>query len=225
MVKHRDFVQRLNQACDRSPDVPEKGRGQQTWLADRLGISQEAVRRYFEGQSRPRPSLMVRLAKILNVDEAWLALGTAAEMTEKQRRQYSQKAEASAYMAFGIFMAAGYSCAFDENDDSGVDFYAIRSGKQTAVSVTTAYAKSKNVYVVPVRESIMIRLNLCVIAPETGSPDILVMDDDGVKEFGEAKTDNIHVLVKKDRQGYHSNGRLWTQLKDSEVLTRTPVPA
>ena len=217
MADHREFALRLKQACDRSQDVPALGKGQQTWLSDRLGISQEAVRRYFEGQSRPRPKLMTQLAKILNVDESWLALGKSSELSDNERKQYSQKADAAAYMLFGIFMSAGYTCAFEE-EEPGVDFYAIRSGKQIAVSVTVGWPKSKNNYIATVRENSGKRLNLCVISTDPGVSDILVMDQDGVTTHGDAKTDMIHVPVKKEKQGYHTEGRTWVQLKDSEIL-------
>ncbi|QFS86594.1 MULTISPECIES: helix-turn-helix domain-containing protein [unclassified Marinobacter] len=218
MADHRDFAQRLKQACDRSPDVPALGKGQQTWLSDRLGISQEAVRRYFEGQSRPRPKLMTQLAKILNVDESWLALGKSADISDKERKQYSQKADAAAYMLFGIFMGAGYTCAFAEDGEEGVDFYAIRGGKQIGVSVTVGFQKTKSTYIATVRENAKKRLNLCVINIEPGVSDVLVMDEEGVAQYGEAKTDVIHVTVKKERQGYHTEGRIWTQLKESDIL-------
>lgn len=218
MADHRDFAQRLKQACDRSQDVPDFGKGQQTWLADRLGISQEAVRRYFEGQSRPRPKLMTQLSKILNVDESWLALGRSAELSDKERRQYSQKADAAAYMLFGLFMGAGYTCAFSEDPEDGVDFYAIRGGKQTGVSVKIGWSKTKTSYVATVDERFEKHLNLCVIPTGPGTNDILVMDEVGIREHGEAKTDLIHVIVKKDRQQYHTEGHIWTQLKDSDIL-------
>ncbi|KAE8546177.1 helix-turn-helix domain-containing protein [Marinobacter nauticus] len=217
MADHRDFAQRLKLACDRSPNVPEYGKGQQTWFKDRMGVSQEAVRRWFEGESRPRPKLMAQLAKLLDVDEAWLALGTSTDMSDKERRQYKERVDAACYMVFGIFMAAGYSCAFaDEPGD--VDFYAIRGGKQTAVSVTTAWPKSKNVFVAPVRNEYQNKLNLCVVPVDTGVFETLVMDQDGIREYGEAKTDNILITVKREKQGYHTEGRVWTQLKDTNIL-------
>jgi len=121
------------------------------------------------------------------------------------------------YMVFGMFMAAGYSCAFaDEPGD--VDFYAIRSGKQTAISVTTAWVKSKNVFVAPVRNYHRNKLSLCVVPVDTGVFETLVMDDAGIRDFGEAKTDNILITVKRERQGYHTEGRVWTQLKDADIL-------
>lgn len=217
MADHRDFALRLKNACDRSQEVPEFGKGQQTWISERLGVSQEAVRRYFEGQSRPRPALMTKLAKLLGVDEAWLALGASSDMTEKERRQYTEKAEAAAYMIFGIFMAAGYSCAFAD-DEPAIDFFAIKSGKQIAVSVTAAYSKSKGNYVARVKDNCIRHLNLCVVSDEPGAFDVLVMDKDGVEEFGEATTDTIQVPIKKEPQGYHTKGRVWTQLKDSGIL-------
>lgn len=175
------------------------------------------MRRWFEGQSRPRPTLMTRLSKILNVDESWLALGVTTDMTDKERKQYSQKAEAASYMLFGVFMSAGYSCAFAE-DEPGVDFHAIRGGKQLSVSVTMAWSKSKNVFVIPVRPGHDKKVNLCVVSSELGTFDVLVMDDQGVKEHGEAKSDTINITVKRERQGYHTEGHTWVQLKDYELL-------
>ena len=218
MADHREFAKRLKQACDRSSDVPPFGKGQQTWLADRMGLSQEAVRRYFEGQSRPRPKLMTQLAKILNVDESWLALGKTTDLSDDKRKQYSQKANAASYMLFGIFMGAGYTCAFAEDGEEGVDFYAIRGGKQIVVSVTVGLQKTKNSYTATVRENAKNRLNLCVINIEPGVSDVLVMDKEGVAAHGDAKTDMIHVVVKKERQGYHTEGHVWTQLKDADIL-------
>lgn len=218
MADHRDFAQRLKLACDRSTDVPEYGKGQQTWFSERLGISQEAVRRWFEGESRPRPKLMTQLAKILNVDEAWLALGASTDMSDKEKRQYNERADAACYMVFGMFMAAGYSCAFAEGDSGDVDFYAIRGGKQTAISVTTAWSKSKNVFVAPVRNEHRNKLNLCVVPVDTGVFETLVMDEAGIRDFAEAKTDNLLITVKRERQGYHTDGRVWTQLKDANIL-------
>ena len=93
MADHRDFALRLKLACDRSTDVPDYGKGKQTWFSERLGISQEAVRRWFEGESRPRPKLMTQLAKILNVDEAWLVLGASSDMSDKEKRQYNERAD------------------------------------------------------------------------------------------------------------------------------------
>ncbi len=217
MADHRDFAARLKQACDRSNSVPVFGKGQQTWIAERLDVSQEAVRRYFEGESRPRPKRMTQLAKILDVDESWLALGKSTDISDKDRRQYSQKAEAAAYMLFGIFMGAGYTCAFAE-EEPNVDFYAIRAGKQTPVSVTAAVVKTKNTFTATVRENTPRHLNLCVVSPEPGMHDVLIMDHRGVELHSESKTDMAHVQIRRGRQGYHSGDYIWTQLKDSDIL-------
>jgi transcriptional regulator with XRE-family HTH domain len=217
MANHREFSIRLTQACDRSDDVPNYGKGRQTWIAERLGISQEAVRKYFNGTSRPRTQIMSRLAKMLNVDESWLALGVSNDIVDKDRRKYSEKADAAAYMLYGMFMASGFTCAFDE-EDVAVDFHAIRAGKKTPVSVTVAIQKSKNVFTVPVRQTKPNTLNLSVVSPENGVFDILVMDNDGVVEHGEFSSDVTNVTMKHERQGYHTDGKLWVQLKDAGIL-------
>jgi transcriptional regulator with XRE-family HTH domain len=149
MADHSEFARRLLKACENNVTVPEKGKGQQVWLAQKMNISQEAVRKYMEGLARPRPDKMTKLAKLLNVDESWLALGVNPEMDQKGIRQYKNRVEAAGYLTFGVFMSNNYSCAFGEEGDERVDFYAIKGGQQKAVAVTTARERSKGVWFVP----------------------------------------------------------------------------
>lgn len=112
MADHREFAERFKLACDRNPNVPPHGQGQQVWFRDRLGVSQKAVRKWLAGLAKPKPKLLTQLAHLLDVDEAWLAVGKAPEMTKKQEKQYREQTEGAVYLVFGLFMSAGYSCAF-----------------------------------------------------------------------------------------------------------------
>ena len=67
----KQFAKRLNEACDGRPHVPAYGQGRQEWIKKALAISSEAARRYFNGSSRPRPDKMKKLARALEVDEAF----------------------------------------------------------------------------------------------------------------------------------------------------------
>ena len=80
MADHKEFAARLEKACDQNPLVSEKNKGRQVYIKDKLGVSQEAVRRWFDGRSRPRPKLMKWLAGLLRVDEAWFTLGVDPEL-------------------------------------------------------------------------------------------------------------------------------------------------
>ena len=72
-----EFHTRLLQGCRENPDIPEYGKGQQTFIAQRLGVSQEAVRKWFAGESKPKAAVGRKLAELLGVDYVWLALGTS----------------------------------------------------------------------------------------------------------------------------------------------------
>lgn len=219
MADHRDFAQRLKQACDQNTSIPPHGKGQQVHIANSMNpkVSQEAVRRWFEGQSKPRPKLMTQLAKVLNVDEAWLSLGTTPEMTLRGKRQYSQKAEASTYMVFGLFMAQGHSCAFSSEKEEAVDFYAIKAGQQKSISVTTGYRNSSGEYVIPVKVTYQDTVNVAVVENENRGFDMLVMDVEGIEQFGVNKGGFVHITAT-DGDRYTTDGHEWVKLQESSVL-------
>ena len=60
------FAARLEYICDEHPDIPPLGSGRQTTLARRVGVSQEAVRKWLAGLSEPRANMKRRLAFALN---------------------------------------------------------------------------------------------------------------------------------------------------------------
>jgi transcriptional regulator with XRE-family HTH domain len=95
----KGFAKRLNVACDSLSHVPPYGHGRQTWIKEQLDVSHEAVRKWFNGLSRPRPDKIRQLAKVLNADEAWLALGITPTSTPAERRK-SNTALAGAVNAY-----------------------------------------------------------------------------------------------------------------------------
>lgn len=113
---HHAFSKRLQTACDNNVNVPPYGKGLQTWLSKRLGVSQEAVRRWFNAESGPRPQLLSQLSAVPEVDESWLALGITNAPKSSKHRAYSDKAAGAAYVCFGLLRAAGYACAFAEHN-------------------------------------------------------------------------------------------------------------
>lgn len=149
MAKPEDFHRRLKQVCDDSPIVPPYGHGRQVYIATKLKVTQEAVRKWFTNDARPRTSKMKELAKLLEVDEAWLSLGISPEMTVKEQRQHSQKVDGATYLLFGMFTLAGGHCAFPGEKDPRkdyVDFYTIIRGAQMAIHVCAGREVSKDTY-------------------------------------------------------------------------------
>lgn len=138
----KEFHHRLKQACDDNPSViPPYGYGRQVYIAEKLDVTQEAVRKWFVGKSRPRVDKMRKLAQLLDVDEAWLSLGIKSELDRRQRWQHRERTEGAVHVLFGLLTMAGGHCAFPSPDDPRaeyVDFYTIFHGTQIAIHVSVA---------------------------------------------------------------------------------------
>jgi len=149
MLLKTEFKDRFKQACDDSSLVPGYGQGRQSFIAGRLKIRQEAVRKWFAGEARPKPDKMRALANLLEVDEAWLSLGITPEVDRKDKRAHGVKTDGAVHLLYGMFTMSGGMCAFPSENDprrDAVDFYAIRGGVQYAIHVAVARETSKNVY-------------------------------------------------------------------------------
>lgn len=137
----KGFAKRLNTACDGHPHIPPYGLGRQTWIKENLAVSHEAVRKWFTGESRPRPDKMRELAKSLEVDEAWLSLGIAPDMEPRERRARNAQADGAVNLVAGLIQMNGGNCAFPGPKDprgAYVDLYAIVRGTSYAIHVCLA---------------------------------------------------------------------------------------
>ncbi len=149
IVRDKAFARRLHQAAEDRPDVPPFGLGRQTWIKERMGVSHEAVRKWLTGESRPRPVLMTKLAKLFGVDEAWLALGIASEPPTKHREARNALADGAVNVFTGLVQMNGGHCAFPGQDDprsAYVDVYAIIRGSQFSVHVAFGEEVSTGVF-------------------------------------------------------------------------------
>lgn len=145
-INHPEFARRLEQACDGNPDVPPINYGRLVWFADRIvgpsgkNISNETVRKYFAGEVMPRPKQMSQLAKILKVDESWLALGAHPGLTEREKKVRNATADGVVNLVAGMVRMFGGNPAFPAADDkfakeNCVDLYAIIRGAQYAMHI------------------------------------------------------------------------------------------
>lgn len=144
-----EFAKRLKQACDQNQAVPPYGHGRQAFVAKKLKVTQEAVRKWFTGDSRPKPRKMTQLAHLLESDEAWLALGVQPEVDRREKRSHGTKTEGAVFFGFGLMTMAGASAAFPSPGDPRseyVDFYAIYQGAQYPIHISLGREVSKNVY-------------------------------------------------------------------------------
>jgi transcriptional regulator with XRE-family HTH domain len=68
------FATRFNLACDRG-GIPPKGRGRQRAVGRLFGVSQEAARKWLEGECFPDTKRVPAMARRLGVKAEWLLAG------------------------------------------------------------------------------------------------------------------------------------------------------
>lgn len=145
VIRDKGFANRLEIACEGNPHCPtDEHRGKQKWVYENLQkrfglkVSAEGVRKWFAGESRPRPRTMGKLAELLEVDEAWLSLGTRPDLTPKEKQVRNAVADGTVNVVTGLVQILGGHVAFPETADPGVDLYAIIEGRQREIAVKAA---------------------------------------------------------------------------------------
>jgi hypothetical protein len=140
--KDKEFAARLDTAINGHPGSPD-GHGRQKWLRERMlqfasvDVSPEAVRKWFGGFSRPRPSIMREIARVLEVDEAWLSLGLTPVETPAKAAERNAMAKGSVNVMAGLIQMCGGHIAFPENDEEGIDIHAIIDGRRLQIEIKT----------------------------------------------------------------------------------------
>lgn len=127
----KQFVARLEKACDDCSHIPPKGEGRQQVIAERLHLAAEAVSKWFKAISMPRPEKMRELANLLGVDHAWLAVGDEPEVDRAERRVRAKQASGAVHLVWGhISLDGGHCGELPEGDPRReyVDFTAILRG-------------------------------------------------------------------------------------------------
>ena len=134
MANFENFKDRLTYASNKSEKVPDYGRGQQTVICDAMKVSQEAVRKWFVGDSKPRPDVMKALAAFLDVPYVWLSLGT--DQTETAFfREMSLKQDASLYAFVSYILGSGGSIAFNKGSNDTSDITVINDNEIRKIAI------------------------------------------------------------------------------------------
>ncbi|MBU2890980.1 helix-turn-helix domain-containing protein [Celeribacter halophilus] len=156
-ITHPDFAERMQQACDGNPDVPPPNYGRLGWFVKQLdercglNVTVETVRKWFAGESRPRPKMIAGLSLVLGVDEAWLSLGQQPEISDKVVRKHTLANGGAVNVVAGFIQLHGGHPAFPTEgdkraEDDKVDLYAIIKGAQYAFHIAVAGPKG---FIVP----------------------------------------------------------------------------
>ena len=126
-MKKNGFSNRLEYAANTSTSIPDHGFGRQVQIAKALGVSQEAVRKWFAGESSPRHNMMKKLANLLDVNYVWLALGNDQKEIA-YFREVACRQDAAVYAFVSYLMNHGFTTAFPSQEEMH-DVTAIRDGK------------------------------------------------------------------------------------------------
>lgn len=206
MVRDLDFARRLETACEGNPNCPtEQYRGKQKWIYEGLEsqfgmrVSPEAVRKWFAGESRPRPSAMKLLARLLEVDEAWLSLGITPDLTPREQRKRNAVADGAVNLVAGMIQMGGGSISFPE--DAEIDILAIIAGKSMHLDVVLPFDLGRGQMRLTIHDPIEKKHTIVVIDQGRFRYQLLHLSPEMVKEHGERRG-NFWELIVED----HGNG-------------------
>ncbi|RWO06352.1 MAG: hypothetical protein EOS07_22195 [Mesorhizobium sp.] len=155
-IVHPDFARRIERACDGNPDVPPLNHGRLGWFVEQLDkhgveVSQETVRKWFHGETRPRHKPMTALAQILKVDEGWFSSGKSPEFSETQRKQHNVVAGGAVNVVAGFIQMDGGHPAFpmegdEEAEEKKIHLYAIIRGAKYSFHISPALGHGDNLH-------------------------------------------------------------------------------
>ncbi|MCC6734820.1 MAG: helix-turn-helix domain-containing protein [Bauldia sp.] len=182
------FAKRIDKALSGYPQAPS-GHGRLAWLHERLAaegvkLSRQAVSAWFSGRSIPVPSVMRVLARVLNVDYPWLALGERPTSTTQEVSKRSFVREGVVSYVGGFIQIGGGQVAPGADPDGGEDILAIIKGQHLSIEVKLARELSEDRYSVDVFKVAPRHIALAAVVSETGHPAILMLTADAVSAHG-----------------------------------------
>lgn len=223
IIRDKDFAARLDKAVA-SRLGGQDGHGRQKWLRLELErktgstMSPEAVRKWFAGEARPRPKVMVTVAEILEVDPAWLSMGVRPTQTPTDKKRHNALASGATNLVAGLIQLSGGNIAFPRDTELGYDFMAIIDGKSYAVQVK--YAEKTR----PAQISVEVGKaegSLVLLISGSGAQidgyDIYRIDNEFLTKHGKKHGAFLELKLKHDH-GFHADGDYLPIIKDFKRL-------
>lgn len=209
------FAKRLNTACDGHPDVPPYGQGRQTWIKKEMGVSNEAVRKWFKGEARPKAGKMNALANLLGVDEAWLALGIMPEMTPAEKSKRNARVNGAVNLVAGFIQLNGGNIAFPADDDPNAafaDIYAIIEGQQYVfhISMAEPNTQAEFKFYIPAGTDICRTIGVVVISPVLVH--LINLKPNLVEKHKQRKGGYYEVEIQRDGDIYVTGDDQWPRI-------------
>lgn len=212
----KGFSQRINTACDQNPHIPPYGMGRQTWVKEKMGVSHEAVRKWFLGQARPRPDKLTQLANVLECDEAWLALGKKGDLDPREKRARSLNIEGAVNAVTGLLQLNGANCAFPGEKDpaaSYVDVYAINRGVQLAIHVALGKQGPPGQFKFTIPKEYEACKVIGVVHARANRIHLINMDFDMITKYAQRKGGFFEVMLNWHDNAYWSGQDKWTRIE------------
>ena len=208
----KEFIRRLEQACENHPLCPSS-HGRQKWIREKLleqfgtKVSAEAMSKWFKGETKPRRDKLAEIAEILRVDEAWLYLGTTLELSPSERKTRSKIADATVELVGGMIQMHGGHVAYNEDPSSKVDFNAIINRAHLVVKTVIAVSQDGNKlhFVLPEEAE---RMTVIAVIPteNLGNFTLLKIPHSLIAEHGDKKGDTIDIWIERKYPGFEIHG-------------------
>jgi len=233
VVRDKAFAKRLEIACEGNPHCPtDLYRGKQKWVYDGLEsefgvkVSSEAVRKWFSGESRPRPKVMSYLARLLEVDEGWLSLGITPDLTPVEKKKRSALADGAVNLFAGMIQMGGGHIAFPDDDSAHI--YAIIAGKQISIDVALPFALGRDQFRLTISDRLDKKMVVAVFEEESFGYQVIALTPDQIRDAGEHRGDYYEVIVEqrgtKFKAGDHQVRELGN-IRELVLDTAQPPPS
>lgn len=210
VVRDAAFAKRLESAVDGHPHSPEKHFGRLRWLQEQLAkagehVSAETCRKWFEGEARPRPIKMLKLAQALEVDPAWLSMGIDPVLQPHERKVRNATVDGAVNLVAGfIQMDGGYPAFPQEGDrraqEDNVDLHAIIRGASYNIHVALGEKEGKLLsFTIPSPYE-----NVCVLGVIRDAGfriQIYELSNDLIREHGKHRGGSVDLQVEIGQQG------------------------
>jgi len=201
-----NFKKRLLEACAGNDDIPQFGKGQQTFIAEKLNISQEAVRKWFAGDTVPRQSLAKDLAKVLGVKHSWLALGTAHGEINTDI-QTARRHEHTAYAVMAYLVEKNIGASFT-GDKHFTDIMMIDQGRVRHLAVEEAVAQENGVFTATFSEAQISEGSTIVLVSDFSThrsvaADFIEIDGSVWKALGKKKGKNVTIEFTQTARSFN----------------------
>lgn len=201
LIKYPEFGRRLEMACASNPQIPPFRQGRNKWFADQLArrygddVSEETIRKWFNGETFPRKPRMKALAQLTGVSEGWLASGEDDRTDKARTLSRVLAANGAVSIVAGLITLDGGAVTLisgDARKDNPNDLLAIIQQKAYQIHVTVA--DDRGLFAIPAEDPKGVILGVEV----TGSFDIKIVKIDWATAVKSAKRAGVELFVAVD---------------------------